>query len=246
MESYDTAAVAAVSTEVHRTVNTRAGGMTFVKQPSALYAGTLAGELVVPRLDPVEASPVMKQLTRALKLSFKLDDIEGVNALEGYFNGVYPALLLSTGKATAEAKKAAPRMAAVFAAPVTKAGTKAASQTGPNADTKAEPQAEPTAQTTVEVSLLGLLDPEGGKVYRSTLHLTLKGADGWTRQVEADLTRVLTDIFKAGGEGPVMEPPAIGIKVEATPVSLTAAVESWSLGAGSGTIYCSITGGLQN
>ncbi|CAK7075230.1 MAG: hypothetical protein PARBA_03042 [Parabacteroides sp.] len=218
MESYDTAAAEAVPTAA----KTRAGGMTFVKQPSVLYAGTSPQELEVPRLDPVEVQAGMKQLTRTLKLSFNLDDMEGVEALEGYFNGVYPSLLLSTGEATEAAKEAAPRVATAFFAPVT-----------------------PTA-TTVEVSLLGLLDPEGGTAYRSTLRLTLKGADGWRQQADVDLTHVLTDIFKAGGEGLVLETPAIEIRVKLTSVSLSAAVESWTTGTGGGIIYYTPTAGLQD
>lgn len=209
MESYAGATAEAVPADDA----TRAGGLTFVKQPSGLYAGTSAGELTVPRLDPVEASVGMAQLTRTLKLSFKLDEMEGVDALEGYFNGVYPSLLLSTGEPTAAAKTSAPQVAMAFAVPVTQ------------------------AETTVELSLLGLLDPEGGTAYRSTLRLTLKGADGWRQQADVDLTRVLTDIFKAGGGSLVLEPPTIEIRVEPTPASLSATVESWRAGGtGGGTI----------
>lgn len=217
MDSYDTAtASATVDTApdaASPAAGTRAGGMVFVKQPSALYAGTGPEELVVPRLDPVEASISMKQLTRTLRLKFKLDDTEGVDTLEGYINGVYPSLLLSTGEATEAAKEAAPQVATAFAAPAAR------------------------AETTVELSLFGLLAPEGGTAYRSTLRLTLKGADGWRQQADVDLTRVLTDIFKAGGGSFVLEPPTIEIRVEPTPASLSATVEGWRAGGtGGGTI----------
>ena len=209
MDSYATATAEAVPAAL----STRADGITLIEQPSMLYAGTSSGELVVPRLDPVETSANAAQLTRTLKLTFKLNDIEGVNSLEGTFNGAYPSVLLGTGEFTASAQASAPLTAVTFASEVT------------------------ANRISTVVSFFGVKNPEGGVAYRSTLHLTLKGNDGWNRQVEADLTKALTDIYAIGGEDLAFEiPTSIDIKVEPTPVAFSAQVEAWRLGEGSGEI----------
>lgn len=209
MDSYATATAEAVPAAL----STRADGITLIEQPSMLYAGTSSGELVVPRLDPVETSANAAQLTRTLKLTFKLNDIEGVNSLEGTFNGAYPSVLLGTGEFTASAQASAPLTAVTFASEVT------------------------ANRVSTVVSFFGVKNPEGGVAYRSTLHLTLKGNDGWSRQVEVDLTKALTDIYAIGGENLAFEiPTSIDIKVEPTQVAFSAKVESWRLGEGSGEI----------
>lgn len=204
---------ATATAEVTPVATTRADGLIFIGQPSALYAGVSSEELVVPRFDAAETSASPGQLTRTLKLTFKLNNMEGVNSIEGRFNGTYSSVVLSTGEITTATKNVAPQVATVFDSPIT------------------------SNEVTVNVSFLGLLNPAGGTAYHSTLSLTLKGNDGWTQQAEVDLTTAFTDLFAAGGEDFVFEiPTELAIKVEPTLMALSATVEAWMLGEGGGEI----------
>lgn len=194
--------------------DSRADGLTIVDQPSMLYAGSCTQELVVPRMGAVETVATMRQLTRSLRITFKMDKTDGLSNLAGHLNGVCRSVVLATGEVTESARAEAPQVAVDFDAPVT------------------------DVRTSVQLAFFGLLNPENGDNYNSTLDFTLKGEDGWEQETTVDLTDPVTDIVKTSEVELDLELPSdIVVKVEYTPTSVSAKVESWTKGDGTGTVY---------
>lgn len=207
MSAYGTATVSA------EPVTTRAGGM-MVAQPSAFYSCALPEEVTTSLLDPLRVTAWPRQLTRNLKLKIELSDIRGVDALTGTLCGIYPSLLLSTGKPSAESVALAPTVKSSFRVD------------------------NPTKKVEINLRTLGVLNPEGGDNYRSLMELVLLGNDGWQQEATVDMTEVLTDIFSQNKDDLPIETP-VEVEVIITPVgmSLEASVKSWVQGNGNGYIY---------
>lgn len=207
MESAATATVT-----VQPDASTRAAE-EFVVQPGMLFAGSIESLMVGP-MNPVNVSAPLSQLTRSLTLTFALSENAGVETLEGSLCGVYPSLLLSTGKPSAESLSASATVRTAFATTV-----------------------DPSGKSTATIHFLGLLNPAGGAAYQNKLLLHLIGKSGTTQDTEVDLTQALTDIFAVSGEALSFELSTnVEIKVDATPVSLSAQVTGWTVGEGGGEI----------
>lgn len=207
MNALETATVSA------ETANTRAGG-TMVVQPSPLYSCALPQEVTASLIDPLTVTGLPRQLTRNLNLKIALSDIRGVDAITGTLCGVYPSLLLSTGKPAPESVASAPEVKSSFRVD------------------------SPTQKVEINFRTLGILNPEGGKNYDSLMELTLWGNDGWHQEVTVNMTEVLTDIIgKNNGDLPIEVPVEIEVVIEPVGTSLQASVKAWRQGNGNGYIY---------
>lgn len=209
MENYSTATVSTNS------VSTRSDGVTLISQPSLLYAG-VTEELEVPCFEQVSKTVSPRLLTKTLKLKFNMEQLSGVNRVEGELHGLFSSVLLSTGEATQLVREQAPGVGTSFAMPVA------------------------STVATVSISYLGILNPEKGENYKNEMPVTLKGNDGWEQTTKVDLSQVLTDIVseEPGGGFEFEIEDEIKITVEPTPKGLSAYVISWTrYGDGEGDIF---------
>lgn len=152
-------------------------------------------------------------LVRQLRLLFYVDGA-GVSSLTGSLCGLYPSVLLSTGKPSASSVLAAANTRRSFTATLS------------------------GEEGMAELNLFGMLDPENGSRYTNVLTLNVTPTGGTQQTLAVDLSKTLTEILnKNSGELPVDVPVEIGIQitVEAN-ARLSARVTDWRQGNGEGDV----------
>lgn len=182
--SYATAVVSVAPAEVP----TRAA--TVIGRPENLYAFTM-DNLVVEKGVTVSQTPAVRNLVKPLALRFTIDDGSVISSIEGYLNGFYPLVLLSTGKPDEAALTACAETGLLF-------GVAVSGDAG-----------------SADLRCLGMADPKGEPAYQCMLVLNITVTDGRSTETEVDLSEVLSKILaENSGTLPDGTPAEIGIKLE--------------------------------
>lgn len=214
MDKYETAAVHAKTNETRRPL-TREGDARCIMQPSQLYSLAL-GDIKVEYQGTTERTVKPLPLTKTIRLEFKLtgDGVADAKKVSGEIAGVYPTLLLATGKPTAESVNNSPNTTTAF-------------DVNLNAN-----------QGTAEIKVFGLHDPEGGSNYENRLKLAVTDKNNNIRKAVIDLSDVISDVIQQnGGTIPVEIPIEIQVEItlkDVTGMNVTA--KPWEEDTGSGEI----------
>ena len=169
-----------------------------------LYSMTLETLEVKPN-DTIRHTPSPTLLTRTMRLNFTLEQelLTKVTALSGVLQGVYPSVQLCSGKTIASEIDRSPNLWIDYYG------------------------IQKEDHWTVSINLLGICDPEQGKIYENITKLSLI-MDEEEVTIEVDLTKSLSNILESyEGELPVEIPVQLNIELELVDVGISGRVESW-------------------
>lgn len=168
---------------------------------------------VIDGIRTVERSYVPALLTKTLILNFEQDEV--IASLSGVLYGVYPSVLLVTGKPSTLSQDNAPTTTLPFDAVLVEGKGEA------------------------RLTMLGMLDPEYGVKYHNLLQLKVVTHTGETLTKDIDMNQVLSDMLKANGGVMPSSPVEIDLKVNIDIfIGLQASVVAWSTGGeGEGNVY---------
>ncbi|MDL2255434.1 hypothetical protein LJC38_02485 [Parabacteroides sp. OttesenSCG-928-K15] len=152
----------------------------------------------------------MHPLTRTLSLQFIVTNGDKYQRISGMLEGVYYAVYLATGQ------------------PV-----------GDDTDWKIPFEIEINGdnRATAIIHLLGLYNPANGEHYENKMHLELEDDEANSYWTDVDLSEVITDILNSNkGDIPIDIPVEIEVELEVIDGGLTATVNPWEAGKGTGEI----------
>lgn len=190
-------------------------------QPGNVYSWNV-DDVDVPLQGTVQYTPVPRPLVKQMLLHFQVTGMEEAKVLNGKLNGVYPSVLLHSGKPSEQSISAAPETNTSFTVTLTRAETR---------------NTEPAYMASAEIRLLGLLSPEYGAAYDSRLHLQVRNSGGEMYSASVNMNGTLTDIIRLyAGELPADETVEVELGINLLNAVLTAEVKGWTEGSGEGGV----------
>jgi hypothetical protein len=203
MNNYETANVSVDSSQL--TVESSQGNAqlsTFNCQLSTVYSVVVEG-VAAADLQPHRPEPVL--LTKQLELKFVLrDDLGGrVAELSGLLTGIYPSILLHTGRPSRESIDQSPQTAIRFTA---------------------SGQGE---QRQAQFGLFGIRNPEHGDAYRNILRIVLRIPNENSQTLALDMTKIFTDIIEQN-QGAIPPQLTLHIEIRQNAIGIGGMVTGWS------------------
>lgn len=202
-----------------KTQNSSRSTKTHIAQPSEVYA-IMVEQLDVPDKGSILERPGLVPRTKKMKFHFSLSGITGIQKIEGTINGVFPSLILATGKPTQDAIKFSPTTVVQFSTNVTNGNGEA------------------------NIRIFGIKNPKSTESsYSNKMILQLVDFNHDYQQVEVDMNQTISDILYKN-EGEIPPGKIVNVNILIKPIGenggLTATVHSWHTsidqGQGAGTI----------
>lgn len=175
--------------------NNRSKDYIFLQQPDMIYS-VIVDELAISDGDTTNIAPLAQLLTKTITLSFFVQgnlstEVKAINAV---VHGVYPSVLLYTGKPNS---------------------TDLNNQSG--AIRISAQQVSNTNEWQGVAHIFGLYDPKYGSNYENILSISIENSGGESETTDVDLTDLLSDIIKEnGGDIPVELPIKVDLTKEIT------------------------------
>jgi hypothetical protein len=205
MNSYETANVSVDNSQLTvESLPDNTQRSTFNCQLSTVNSVVVDNLVVTASGSPIHR-PEPALLTKQLELVFALRDNLGssVTELTGLLPGVYPSLVLHTGRPSDESIDQSLQTAIRFTA---------AGQDG---------------QRQASVGLFGICNPEYGLVYRNIMQIDMLMDDNSRQTVTLDVTNVFTDII-AWNQGDIPPNLTLYIEIKQTTIGIGGIVTGWS------------------
>lgn len=163
------------------------------------------GQLVVSLNQTTQRVVIPDTLSKSINLEFSLQGAESIVDLKGLMRGVQPSVLISTKEPSGDA-----------------------GITNFSADVSGN-------QGQAQISVLGILDPQGSLPYRNLMDLTMTLSDSSVRTTQIDLTELLSEALNTNeGNVPLEIPVEIELKVIDN--ELVANVKPWNPSSGQGSV----------
>lgn len=162
-------------------------------------------DLTVTAQESTDTRVVPDTLSRSLNLKFSLLGTDSILSLNGLMRGVLSTVLLSTGTAAAE--------------------------TGVTSFDAQVSDNEATAQ----ISVLGILDPQGSLPYRNLMDLNMTLEDASVRTVQVDMTGFISEVLTANSGTLPAEVP-VEVELRLIDTQLVANVKPWQQSSGEGNV----------
>lgn len=163
------------------------------------------GKLFIPVNDRIETQVVPDTLSRSVNLKFSLLGTESILSLNGLTRGVLSTVLLSSKIGLAETG-------------VTSFDSKVSGK-----------------EAVAQISVLGILDPQGSLPYRNLMDLTVTLSDKSVRTVQVDMTTFISEVLTSHSGSLPMDISA-EVELRLINTQLVASVKPWQQSSGEGSV----------